>query len=475
MLIYCDLFTPLGDSIGDGPITSIIYARITDRLDLDGEFYFEMPAAHPLAQYVTAKRVARLYQRTDVGRVDLGNGEIESVESIIRQDQPPLLAVRGSGQLRELALAVIPQGTAYTDSNSIPLDIVSDYANDQYLIDGWVLTAGGGGKVTTGRELSTTFTGTNVLEALISVAEATGEHFRRGTRDREVVWVGGALDLVESGITATTQPYGVNPLLCRILDIRQTLDGYEIFNRIHPYGGGTDADNQIDISNADTWPDGEAITSDPETHNLGGSSWTIDKSLNLLTNDASIATYGQRAKALTLTNIPAEEGATDAAISNMVLQSAYNWARTRGDVAEYYEIKIADCAQILLPGQTIRVIAKWPRDGRMPIDIDADLYILEVVNETTALGVVTAQIFASTVDRWNETPEDMLLDAVVGTSVSAASIVGVGHSHSQYVPAGSVPASASAAGVAGQFAYDSSYIYVCVATDTWERAALATW
>lgn len=38
-----------------------------------------------------------------------------------------------------------------------------------------------------------------------------------------------------------------------------------------------------------------------------------------------------------------------------------------------------------------------------------------------------------------------------------------------------VPASASAAGTAGQKAYDSSYIYVCIATNTWKRTALSTW
>jgi hypothetical protein len=37
------------------------------------------------------------------------------------------------------------------------------------------------------------------------------------------------------------------------------------------------------------------------------------------------------------------------------------------------------------------------------------------------------------------------------------------------------PASASATGVAGQIRWDSSHIYVCVATDTWVRASLATW
>lgn len=39
----------------------------------------------------------------------------------------------------------------------------------------------------------------------------------------------------------------------------------------------------------------------------------------------------------------------------------------------------------------------------------------------------------------------------------------------------STPASAGANGSAGDICWDSSYIYVCVATNTWKRAALATW
>ena len=37
------------------------------------------------------------------------------------------------------------------------------------------------------------------------------------------------------------------------------------------------------------------------------------------------------------------------------------------------------------------------------------------------------------------------------------------------------PASATDTGTAGEVRYDGSYIYVCVATDTWVRAALSTW
>jgi hypothetical protein len=40
---------------------------------------------------------------------------------------------------------------------------------------------------------------------------------------------------------------------------------------------------------------------------------------------------------------------------------------------------------------------------------------------------------------------------------------------------GSTPSSASDTGVANEVRWDSSYIYVCVATDTWKRAAIATW
>jgi hypothetical protein len=38
-----------------------------------------------------------------------------------------------------------------------------------------------------------------------------------------------------------------------------------------------------------------------------------------------------------------------------------------------------------------------------------------------------------------------------------------------------VPASASAPGRAGDMAYDASYTYVCVATDTWRRYPHSSW
>jgi hypothetical protein len=38
-----------------------------------------------------------------------------------------------------------------------------------------------------------------------------------------------------------------------------------------------------------------------------------------------------------------------------------------------------------------------------------------------------------------------------------------------------VPVSATAAGKPNQIAYDATHVYICVATNTWVRATLATW
>lgn len=43
------------------------------------------------------------------------------------------------------------------------------------------------------------------------------------------------------------------------------------------------------------------------------------------------------------------------------------------------------------------------------------------------------------------------------------------------ISAPTVPATASSTGTAGQIAWDSGYIYVCTAANTWKRVAIATW
>lgn len=43
------------------------------------------------------------------------------------------------------------------------------------------------------------------------------------------------------------------------------------------------------------------------------------------------------------------------------------------------------------------------------------------------------------------------------------------------ISSGGAPLTAGATGVAGTIAWDSGFLYVCTATNTWVRVAIATW
>lgn len=60
---------------------------------------------------------------------------------------------------------------------------------------------------------------------------------------------------------------------------------------------------------------------------------------------------------------------------------------------------------------------------------------------------------------------------LLGTSTSKAIING----DRLQISTAKTPASATASGATGEIAWDASFIYVCTATNTWKRAAIATW
>lgn len=74
--------------------------------------------------------------------------------------------------------------------------------------------------------------------------------------------------------------------------------------------------------------------------------------------------------------------------------------------------------------------------------------------------------------------ELMRIDAsgncLIGTSTAGASKLVVNDSSIQ-INTAKTPASATATGTTGQVCWDSGYIYVCTATNTWKRAAIASW
>lgn len=67
-----------------------------------------------------------------------------------------------------------------------------------------------------------------------------------------------------------------------------------------------------------------------------------------------------------------------------------------------------------------------------------------------------------------------LAGVTIGANASPNAMLDV-RSDSIIISTAKTPASASATGVQGMIAWDSGFIYICTATNTWKRAAIATW
>lgn len=76
-----------------------------------------------------------------------------------------------------------------------------------------------------------------------------------------------------------------------------------------------------------------------------------------------------------------------------------------------------------------------------------------------------------------DTASGIIVHNVTGGSTNYAIQTGAGlvSLGDALITATHTPASATDTGVAGQFAWDASFIYICIATNTWKRVGIATW
>jgi hypothetical protein len=89
-----------------------------------------------------------------------------------------------------------------------------------------------------------------------------------------------------------------------------------------------------------------------------------------------------------------------------------------------------------------------------------------LVDGTVSAGVVPGKLSLLLADSTGVIRERLLI-----TSAGRAIL----HGDTLRISTARTPASATAAGIAGDICWDSSYIYICTATNTWKRVAIATW
>lgn len=157
------------------------------------------------------------------------------------------------------------------------------------------------------------------------------------------------------------------------------------------------------------------------------------------------------------------------ALQALHVASAVNWVRVQGSatgVASFVSVQGADTnASIVVAAKGSGAVGLYTGGGVNPQVLVT--HTASAVNYLNFTGAATGN--AVTIST-NGT------DANRSISLTAAGngLVQITNDSLRIVTS-KTPASAAATGTQGQISWDADYIYVCTATDTWKRAALATW
>lgn len=107
----------------------------------------------------------------------------------------------------------------------------------------------------------------------------------------------------------------------------------------------------------------------------------------------------------------------------------------------------------------------------MATNFPTSLDVLQNPNSTTPTNSSTLGHAAQHINA-NDAIE--ALQAKVGIN-SSSDVNSIDYKLRQKATIVAVPATATSTGSFGEIAFDATYLYVCVATDTWVRTAVATW
>lgn len=146
--------------------------------------------------------------------------------------------------------------------------------------------------------------------------------------------------------------------------------------------------------------------------------------------------------------------------------------------------QLADAAEV-----TQRPLNQYVLLGTYAADLNAKASV-SYVNSTfapkasptftgTVTGVTAAHVGLGNVDNTSDAnkPVSTAQATAIGLKANTASptFTGTVTTPNLVIATGTAPASATSTGTKGQVAYDSSFIYICTATNTWKRVAISTW
>lgn len=250
------------------------------------------------------------------------------------------------------------------------------------------------------------FSGESTMEKLSRIAEQTGENYILGLTGRRVLWLGP--DARPAGVRAVSHvnPIGAEnaPEIALIKSLSWSQEGYEIFSRVRPLGGGTGVARITLAECTRGAPDG----------------YTIDRAGGWLVRNQTEAEIGRIEKILDYPDINAADSSESQRghAANMLLDRAWMWLQRHsctntdlddGDIPRAVELELVKCDRAVLPGHMVYVDYEDWRAGVRVMKLDGEFWVLESeLSYDGAGGVATTRLVLSTVDAW-PTDEKLLI------------------------------------------------------------------
>lgn len=399
---WVDIEDSNGARVGAGPLRASQFDT-ADKLSACGDFSFVISASDPNLSALAEKRVAICkYVDIDGNVQTFGGGVIDKIERVIGEDGRMEIRVSGNNMARELmyrsvgALDLSGGGAGVAD------------APDQIMAlapAGWAINDG-----TTVINVYQGYNGESVLNALSTVAEYIGEHWRLGS-GRTVDWLGPASTFLPSGIRAVqhlNDPVSAETVtnIALITSIKEVSDAAELLTRVIPHGAGNGGVTLTLAAITDTAPTGN----------------TVNAAQNYLKRDASEVTFGRIERALEFKDIaPLSNTTADIqAAANMLLQASAEHLRRYGQPQKFYDIGLSKVDQVLHVGTTLRAVYRVLVDGVAVYDLDNDFNVLETRNQITAEGIHTTSVLISTIDRLPQSDNEYLAATIQASRIVAA-------------------------------------------------------
>jgi hypothetical protein len=258
------------------------------------------------------------------------------------------------------------------------------------------------------------FNNERVLEALVKVAEAVGEHVRFDTTTKTATWLyrqqpSSGIRAVRAGGTVLAS----TPNVCAITDLEEVADTSATMTRIYPTGGGNEAAR---VTLAKTKRFG-APGSGTGAHDYVSGDYTLHIDFDhpeqcYIAHTASDA--ANRIDGVQPFKDIAELGSGGnhgQSAADMLFDVAlvYLQQHLTSVPQKSYRLSIVGLDQDLLPGQTIQVVY---RDIVHLITIDAALVVLETTTAIDDAGIRTVAMQVATVDRWPQDDTERTLSAL---------------------------------------------------------------